>query len=342
MNPHPNPKHETPHQGRPFGKTPNSSWLIAGIVFLFLLAAFSSVDPSLVYILLGIVVFCFFMALRGWISSQSWRKNQSQKDFAFNFKFNTGARQQRTYQPPSDTKKTARGAFIVIGAMVVFFVVIVVVAVFVTDDAEGEVQYYRSAAGFYLESSEYDSAQVNYRRALRLRPDDIASRNGYGKSLYFKQQYDSAIIVFNGVNELDPYEGEARLFRGKSYYYQKRYPEALREAQQLVADEPDNTEAFLLGGDILYTQENFEEALTIWYEPAYALGARNAYLCWIMAWIYDEKRKDLEKAIPLYKEALAYDDSIADIYHRLSEITSEPEATQYRNRAAELKQGSSN
>ena len=95
----------------------------------------------------------------------------------------------------------------------------------------------------------------------------------------------------------------------------------------------------LLAGDTHYTQKNYDEALS-YYEPAYENGARSRDLCWIMAWIYDEQKKDIAKAIPLYKEALTYDDTVVDIYTRLSQITQEPEAGEYRKKVAELQQQS--
>lgn len=328
------------------------SWLIAGVVFLFVLALTSSIDASLFYIFLGATAFCFFMAMRGWISTQPWKREQdgyqrqkTSEGFSFEFKFGDGAKeqqqhyhqpkQQRSSQP--NTRNVPKGVIIAFMAIAGFFMFIIVIGSLFGSDDEMEVQYYRDQAELFLDNQQYDSARVHYRRVIKRRPDDVAARIGYGKSFYFQEQYDSAIALFNAANELAPDDMEAKLFRGRCYYYQKKYPEATNEAEQLLADAPEYNEAMLLAGDVLYAQEKFDEALTTYYQPAYDAGARSMMLCWIMAYIYDEKKKDLEKAIPLYKEALTYDDTVVDIYARLSQITQEPEAGEYRKKLENLK-----
>jgi tetratricopeptide (TPR) repeat protein len=329
-------------------KSSTRSWLIAGIVLLFVMAITSSIDASMFYIFLGATTFCFFMALRGWIGTQPWKKNQSgyqQQEkpggFSFDFQFNQGSQQHSEPQQPfkpNDPKKAVKYVLIAFAGIFAFFIFIIIIGVVFGNDDESEVQFYRDRAEVYLDGQQYDSARLYYRNVITRRPDDIAARIGYGKTFYFQEQYDSAIVFFNAANELAPDDTDARLFRGRSYFYQKRYPEAMSEAEQLLVDAPDYNEALLLAGDILYTQQNFEEALTKYYQPAYDAGARSLNLCWIMAYIYDEKKKDLGKAIPLYKEALTYDDTVVDIYTRLSQITQEPEAGEYRKKAAELQQ----
>jgi tetratricopeptide (TPR) repeat protein len=338
--------------GTPGSNKSTRSWLIAGVVLLFVLAVTSSIDASMFYIFLGATTFCFFMALRGWIGTQPWKKNQSgyqQQEkpggSPFDFQFNQASQQRKPYSQPeqqpfsaNDPKKVVKYVFVGFAALFAFFLFIIVIGALFGNDDEAEVQFYRDRAELYLDNQQYDSARLYYRNVITRRPEDIAARIGYGKTFYFQEQYDSAIILFNAAGELAPDDADAKLFRGRSYYYQKRYPEALAEAEQLLTDAPGYSEALLLAGDILYTQENFEEALTKYYQPAYDAGARSVTLCWIMAYIYDEKKKDIETAIPLYKEALTYDDTVVDIYTRLSQITQEPEAGEYRKKVADLQQ----
>jgi tetratricopeptide (TPR) repeat protein len=331
---------------------PIKPWIISGIVFLYILALTWSIDASMVYLFLGISTFCFFMALRGWISTQPWKREQSshhyqqerpKQDFSFDFNFNRGQQQRpssagRTQQPfkQYDAQKGVKRVIIGFVVIIGFFFFVVIIGVLFGSDDESEVQYYRDQAQLYFDSQQYDSARVYYRKVITRRPDESLPRIDYGKTFYYQEQYDSAIIMFNKASEASPDDIDAKLFRGRSYYYQKKYNEALSEAELLLADAPDYNEGMLLAGDVLYAQEKFEEALTTYYEPAYEAGARSMMLCWIMAYIYDEKRKDMEKAIPLYKEALTYDDTVVDIYKRLSEITREPEAGEYRRKVAEL------
>jgi tetratricopeptide (TPR) repeat protein len=329
------------------------SWLIAGIVFLFVLALTSAIDASLFYIFLGVTAFCFFMAMRGWISTQPWKRDESgyqrqktSEGFSFEFKFGESEKKQQQYQQPKQqqssqpgTQKVPRAVIIAFMAIVGFFVFIVIIGSLLGSDDEMEVQYYRDQAELFLDNQQYDSARVHYRRVIKRRPDDVPARVGYGKSFYFQEQYDSAIALFNAANEVEPEDLDARVFRGRCYYYQKKYPEAMNEAEQLLADAPGYNEAMLLAGDVLYAQEKFEEALTTYYQPAYDAGARSMMLCWLMAYIYDEKKKDIETAIPLYKEALTYDNTVADIYSRLSQITQEPEAGEYRLMLEKIKRG---
>ncbi len=337
--------------------SPIRPWLVTGIVFVYILALSWSIDPSMVYIFLGAATFCFFMALQNWLRTQPWKKEQTgyqqqektKTDFSFNFKFNRGQqqRQQRqhqqtssagqTQQPrgPIDPQKVAKRVIFGFMAIIGFFVFIGVIGVIFGSDDESEVQYYRDRAELYLDNQQYDSARTYYRLIINRRPDESAPLVGYGKTFYFQEQYDSALVLFNRANALSPDDTDPKLFRGRTYYYQKRYPEALQEAEQLLNDDPGYTEALLLAGDTHYSQQHYDDALN-YYEPAYEAGARSLNLCWIMAWIYDEQKKDLEKAIPLYKEALTYDNTVVDIYTRLSQVTKEPEAGEYRRKAAQL------
>src|SRR5688572_17654812 len=84
-------------------------WLIAGIVFLLLLAASSGIDASFVYMFLGAATFCFFMALRGWLSTQPWKnknteyqqqRQRPQPDFSFDSTFGKTSDTEQQRNPP--------------------------------------------------------------------------------------------------------------------------------------------------------------------------------------------------------------------------------------------------
>ena len=129
--------------------TSMKKWMIAGVVSMLLLAATSAIDASFLYLFLGAASFCFFMALRGWISTKPWRNQNTgyqqqqrpKQDFGvdFNFKATSDKGQQQHQQhhqrtqpsAPPDSKVVAKRIFMVFAAIFAFvFGLVIFVSIF--------------------------------------------------------------------------------------------------------------------------------------------------------------------------------------------------------------------
>ena len=72
-------------------------------------------------------------------------------------------------------------------------------------------------AGLYYLKGEYDSAIVDYTKAIELNPDYAEAYNNRGVAYHLKKEYDSAIIDFSKAIELNPDYAIAYNNRGRAY-----------------------------------------------------------------------------------------------------------------------------
>lgn len=216
--------------------------------------------------------------------------------------------------------------------MIAFF--IVVFASVDSDEPVSESNFMIEQADFYYDRGEYDSALTYYRMAEQLDPALSSAFQGMGNVKLVKQEYDSSLSYYNSALALDPDDEVSLNGKALCYFYTQQYDAALAECKRVLLLNASNEDALALTGDCFYNQELYDSAL-VYYEPRYALGNRSRLLCHIMAFIYDKKGQ-LEKAVPLYEEALTYDTTIVDIYQRLSEIAPAEKANYYRQKMQQL------
>jgi tetratricopeptide (TPR) repeat protein len=241
--------------------------------------------------------------------------------------------QARTQYDSASTETKGRIISVLfISAMVVFF--IVVFSSIDSDDSVSAGDFVIEQANLYYNRGEHDSALMYYRLALELDPNLSSAFQGMGNVKLVRQEYDSGVIYYDKALALDPDDESSLNGKGLCYFYTQQYDAAIGECKRVLALNSLNEDALALTGDCFYNQELYDSAL-VYYEPRYALGNRSRLLCHIMAFIYDKKGQ-LEKAVPLYEEALTYDTTIVDIYQRLSEIAPTEKANYYRQKLQQL------
>jgi tetratricopeptide (TPR) repeat protein len=331
-------------------KTRSKNYFVLAAVFFLLMALAWSVDKSLVYIFLGFASFFLFLGFFNMPSAQSaqtFRRSASDgpgrdlgKGFGIADALRTIFQQKNTFSTANTSVPQAAQVRKIVLIAIAFISVIALVPVLVVSFNSGggtydAGNYYSIAEQQYL-SQAYDSAYVNYRRAISLNPDYAEAIVGYGDVLVVRNEKDSAIIMYNRALEINPDYKEADYKIGLVLYDQKKYDEGISLLATVLEENPEYYDGMLLMGDFYYIQEKYDDAIQ-WYENAYQnVGARSRILCHIMAFIYDNKG-DYEKAISLYQEALNYDSSVVDIYQRLGELIQGENGDFYRSRAIELK-----
>jgi len=324
------------------GKGTRRVWIIIGCASLAGLAIVWSVDPSINYILLAIVLFSLFKILysispsakqsgleeasvyvneaREYRPSQAWifwqqiveafRKNAS----------NTGAQRGKIF------------VALVAGFIGFIFLVTILSAIFggnVTDDLE---EVYRATD--YYNRQQYDSAAYFYKLAIAKDPENASLYFERGNAFLNSEKTDSALMMYDETLAREPQHYQSQYNKGYIYFNRKNYRQAIDETKKIMAYNPDYTDAMLLIGDSFYNQSQLDSALQ-WYEGAYAQGYRSAVLCHLMAYIYDTKGQT-GTAINLYKEAIGQDSTIKDIYVRLGEIVSGEEGNWFRMKASRM------
>jgi predicted Zn-dependent protease len=329
------------------GKKSRVYYLI-GYAFLVAMALFWSVDSAIVYIFLGIACFFLFLGFNSRPKSieKSYSKSyrtQGQREYPGStesvedkikqfFQHKTSSSATR----PTDALGKGRKIALAIGiSFFVLFTIPFVVALFGSGGSSDSISFYM-AAQQHFDAQQYDSAYIEYKRALAIDPDYVEAIVGYGDVLVIRNERDSAILMFDRALEFNPDYGEATYKKAAAWYDQKKYNEAIGLLTPLLIDEPEYYNAMLLIGDCYYVQKNFVDALA-WYESPYQnVDIRDANLCYLIGYIY-ETNKNYGKAIELYKETLTYDDTIGDIYERLGQLIPGADGDAYRAKAIELK-----
>ncbi len=325
-------------------------YLITGYVFLIAMALFWSVDDSLIYIFLGVAVYFFYLGFH------AWPKNNQEASHASGYQPSAGKsgfsdvlksvfqRQQQSANPgEKQASKTGtpesnrRVTTIVLLAIFATFLIFFIGSIFSSsDDWDDATTYFQTAEQQYWNEN-YDSAYLNYRRALTLNEEYTEAIVGYGNVMMMRNQYDSAIMMFDRALKIDPDFNPAIYNKALVYYNQQKYDESIAVLDPVLKSNPEYYDGMLLIGDGYYAQKRYEEALT-WYENAYEKGGeRSVNLCHIMGYIYDTKG-NYSRAIDLYKEALSYDSTVVNIHQRLGELLPNEEGNFYRTQVVKLQE----
>jgi tetratricopeptide (TPR) repeat protein len=113
-------------------------------------------------------------------------------------------------------------------------------------------------------------------------------------------------------------------------YDNQNYRQSISMCRQAIVRQPENVDLILLLGDNYGSLKQYDSSY-IWFNKAYQLGARSAYLSHWMGYFYDEKG-EASRAIEFYKDALRQDSSRAQIYDRLAEMIPD-QADWYRQKS---------
>jgi len=314
-------------------------WIIILCVDLLLLAILWSVDSFIFYLLLATAVFCFFKVLQ--LRPESKSSDFSDADEVED-EFNEPDQPVKTetkWQPPvtattastltPDQKKT----FVVFVAGFIGFIFFFIMVGKIVDlfSSSNDTAYQQQASDFYY-NQQYDSAAYSYRLALQSDPENANLWFERGNAFLNSQQTDSALIMYRRAVELRPSFEQAQYNIAYIYFDRKNYKESIAETRKVLEINPEYVDAKLLIGDSFYNQSQLDSALQ-WYKSSYESGYRSAILCHLMAYIHDTKGRT-QVAIELYKEAIAQDSTITDIYVRLGELVPGEEGERFRTKGA--------
>lgn len=314
------------------------SWLIVFILSITLLAIFWSVDPFAFYALTGFCAFSFFKILQNWNRTEEedpiektyqqtyYPKPSLLDELKFMF---SNAPSGRGQHSPGNQVKLVR---LVIAIFVGLIFLSVIIPILFSDDSASTMEARQKAKEMY-DRQEYDSALYYLLRAIEADPENADLYLERGNAFLNSENTDSALMDYDKALLLRPSYKEAYYNKGLIYYNRKQYRNSINQTKKAVDIDPDYSEAMLLIGDDFYNSSQLDSAM-VWYENAYSKGYRSASLSHLMAYIYDIKGNS-HRAVTLYKEAISYDTTRTEIYHRLGELISGEEGNQYRQKAAQ-------
>lgn len=228
------------------------TWLIILVISLFALAIFWSVDPSVVYLLLGVIVFSLYkiIALRkskpdDYEPSYRETYRQSKPSFWDEVKKmfdNPNAGYQNKQQK---TQKLV--SFIIAGSVGFIFFIIILSAVF-SDNSPGSVELRQEASDFYNQE-QFDSAVYYYSLAIEIDSENPEIYLERGNAYLYANKTDLAMSDYDRALELNPLYKEALYNKGLIYYNRKQYSNSISMLRKAIQADPTYGDAMAMIGD---------------------------------------------------------------------------------------------
>jgi Tfp pilus assembly protein PilF len=120
---------------------------------------------------------------------------------------------------------------------------------------------------------QWSDAEVEYKRALELKPNDALAHLGFSHWLLCQGRTEEALVWAQRGRELDPL-AVSGVDIGFILFQSRRYTEAMHELRSVLAARPDDAAAFYFLGFALIGNAQPEEAITV-LEKAVSLMNRS-------------------------------------------------------------------
>ena len=157
-------------------------------------------------------------------------------------------------------------------------------------------------AEYYYSKKEYDLADADYDRIIKIKPGITLGYNGKGRNFLAKEQYQQAIEQFNYSASLAPGESYAYANRAQAYRGLKKYSESSDDIIKAL-DIDLNRYTFSLA---YMTEQPEKEILLAKLRIQQAKQKNKSVWPFLQALIY-EKGEEYEKAIEAYKTSFGID-----------------------------------
>lgn len=103
--------------------------------------------------------------------------------------------------------------------------------------------YYEILALSYQKINDFDSAYMNFKKALEFAQNDTFIQYDFGKFLQRAGRYSEAIEIYDKILSLNPYESQIRIERAKCYMGLNMQDKALVELQGVLVLYPKSSQA---------------------------------------------------------------------------------------------------
>lgn len=169
---------------------------------------------------------------------------------------------------------------------------------------KNEVQIPYNLGCLYIMQGNYQSAYMNFYRALEISPDDIASLVNCAGALHELKRFEDAIFYFNKAISLDPNYAEAWCNKGNTLLVLKQYADAIAHYDRALSLKIDYAEAWSSKGNVLYEIKRYDEAIihqdkALSLKPDYAEAWSNKGVILQSTGRVFDARVCLEKALEL-------------------------------------------
>lgn len=150
-----------------------------------------------------------------------------------------------------------RNRYIVFVAMAVLAIVLVGC----TRNPETAKRKYVESGMKYMEQKKYDSAVIQFKKALQVDPKYAEAHYQLGTAQLDLQHYPEAYKELSQAVELDPNHVKARLALGSLLLSARQFDKTEEQARYVVEHDPNNAEGFVLLGNALLAEKHQQEAV---------------------------------------------------------------------------------
>jgi tetratricopeptide (TPR) repeat protein len=171
----------------------------------------------------------------------------------------------------------------------------------------------------YMEEKKYDSAVIQFKKALQIDPRYSEAHYELGQAELAQQHWAAAFREFSTATDQDPNNVKAHLAIATLWWQARKYNDAEEHARFVVEHDPRNLDGYLLLGNVLLGEKHTQEAIDI-YTKAIALEPNNAgpYLNRGVAYASIKQdgpaEQDLHKAISVDPKAMAAYYALSSFY----------------------------
>jgi len=179
----------------------------------------------------------------------------------------------------------------------------------VVEQAEALTQQFPRAAFFWnllgaasAGLGRVQQAELAFRQACRLRPDDADGHNNLGNVLQAQHKLDEAIVAYQCAIEINPNNMRAYNNLGGALRAQNRLDEALVAYRHSININPDFSDTYYNIANIMLLRKNFDEAIA-GYQRAVELNPDHARAFYNLGNAL-QKNNRLDDAIVAYRQSI--------------------------------------
>jgi DNA-binding winged helix-turn-helix (wHTH) protein/Tfp pilus assembly protein PilF len=172
-------------------------------------------------------------------------------------------------------------------------------------DAELPEAYASLAFTNYRFEWDWEVAEKNFLRAIRLKPNYATAHHWYGECLACMGRFDESLAELKIAHELDPLSLPVNTDVAQSLYFARRYDECETQSQQALEMDPTFIRAQIILGSALGQMERYEEAAAVFAQTV-ELSERNILAMSGQGYVYARMgKKKLAQEILAYLEELS-------------------------------------
>ena len=156
----------------------------------------------------------------------------------------------------------------------------------------------------------WPAADVEYRKAIELNPNDVTARHWYALHLAELGRFDEALGQIDAALRLDPLSPIIRAAKAKILFVAHRYDQALEQCRAALDLEPNFAPALIMTGRIYTAQGKFREATHV---ITNYIGVSREDTSLALAYVY-AAAGEKEKAGQIVRKVTSSPDSLSTSY----------------------------